>query len=152
MAKFDAEQATSWVAIQQLVNDWGFELDIHNGANIAELLTDDVVYHVRGAPRHGRDAVVQFYQTRLEELAATPAGVPIHRHAISNHRIAFKSPDEAAVTFTLVYFTTAMAAAGADPADPVAVADVQIDARRCDDGHWRIAMMNNVQALARVAK
>jgi ketosteroid isomerase-like protein len=152
MAKFTSTQAADWVSIQQLVNDWGYELDIHNGANIANLVTEDVVYHVRGAARDGRDAVVDFYKTRLTDLAATPAGVPVHRHAISNHRIAFDGADSASVTFTLVYFSTAMAAAGADPADPVAVADVQMNVRRCNDGHWRIASMDSAQALARAPK
>jgi SnoaL-like domain len=149
MAKFDLEQAIAWVAIQQLVNDWGYELDVNNGLNIADLVTDACSYTVRGVARTSRMEVAAFYKTRIGEF---PDGPPVQRHAQTNLRVQFKTADEASITFTLIYFTMAMVAAGADPADPTAVADVVMDVRRCDDGHWRISMFDSAQSLVRIAK
>jgi uncharacterized protein (TIGR02246 family) len=150
VAKFTTEQAVTVVAVQQLINDWGFELDIHNGANIADLVTEDCTYMGRGVPLQGRAAVAKFYKDRLEQLAATPAGVPIHRHTLSNLRVQFRNPDDVAITFSLVYYTTAGMASGTNHADPAAVADVRMDCRRDKDGEWRIAKFDSNQSFKRV--
>jgi hypothetical protein len=152
MAKFDMEQAVAWVAIQQLINDWGYELDVNNGLNIADLVTEDCHYTVRAVARLSRAEVLAFYKMRLGEFAEAGKEPPVQRHAQTNLRVQFKSADEAAITFTLIYFTSAMVAAGADPADPTAVADVRMDVRRCVDGHWRISMFDSVQSLVRVPR
>jgi uncharacterized protein (TIGR02246 family) len=150
VAKFTTEQAVTVVAVQQLINDWGFDLDIHNGANIADLVTEDCTYMGRGVPLQGRAAVVKFYKDRLEQLAATPAGVPIHRHTLSNLRVQFRNADDVAITFSLVYYTTAGMASGTNHADPAAVADVRMDCRRDKDGEWRIAKFDSNQSFKRV--
>ncbi len=146
MAKFTPDEAVAWVAIQQLINDWGYELDVNNGLQIADLLTETCSYTVRGVPRLSRADVAAFYQARLSEF---PDGPPIQRHAQTNLRVQFKNADEASITFTLIYFTTAIVAAGASEADPCAVADVVMDVKRCEDGHWRIAMFDSAQSLVR---
>ncbi len=149
MAKFTSQEAVAWVAIQQLINDWGYELDVNNGLNIADLVTEDCNYTVRAVPRLSRADVAAFYKTRLAEF---PDGPPVQRHAQTNLRVQFNSPCEASITFTLIYFTTAMIAAGADAADPTAVADVRMEVKCCDDGHWRISMFDSAQCLIRTAK
>ncbi len=146
MAKFTIEEAASWVAIQQLINDWGYELDVNNGLNIADLVTEDCNYTVRAVARLSRAEVAAFYKGRIAEF---PDGPPVQRHVQTNLRVQFKSAQEASITFTLVYFTTAIAAAGASEADPCAVADVVMDVKCCDDGHWRISMFDSVQTLVR---
>jgi uncharacterized protein (TIGR02246 family) len=152
LARFTAVQAHAVVEIQQLINDWGYELDLHNGKNIADLVTEDCTYVVRGGARTGRAAVVQFYAERLAELAATPEGVPTHRHALANLRVGFRSDVEAAITFNLIYFSTLGMASGADHADPASYADVRMDCRRDSDGHWRIARFDSNQSFRRVVK
>jgi uncharacterized protein (TIGR02246 family) len=151
MAKFDAEQAAAVVAIQQLIAEWSYELDVNNGVNMAGLLTDDCSYTVRGAPRHGPAEVVAFYEQRLAELSQLPAGVPIHRHTLSNLRTSFAGADRAEIAFTLVYFTTLGIAAGTDHADPALVADVQMTCRRGADGHWRIQRFDSQPVFRRVS-
>lgn len=152
MARFTAEQACAVVEIQQLIHDWGYELDLHNGQNIADLVTEDCTYVVGGVPREGRAGVIKFYAERLARLAATPEGVPIHRHALSNLRVSFSSTDTASITFNLIYFSTLGMAAGADHADPASYADVRMDCRRDPDGHWRISRFDSNQAFRRVLK
>jgi ketosteroid isomerase-like protein len=152
LARFSAEEARAVVEIQQLINDWGYELDLHNGENIADLVTEDCSYAVGGAPRSGRAEVVKFYAERRARLAATAEGVPTHRHLLSNLRTQFRSADEASITFNLIYFSTLGMASGTDHADPASYADVRMDCRRDADGHWRIARFDSNQAFRRVPK
>ena len=123
MAKFSMDQARAVVEVEQLINDWAHELDIHNGLHMPSLVTEDCTYTVGGMPRHGRAGVEKFYQERLARLSAQPAGVPTHRHALSNLRVSFRSASEVSITFTLIYFTTAGMASGTNHADPAAVAE-----------------------------
>lgn len=150
MAKFSVEQALARAEVQELINEWAHELDVHNGLHIAGLVTEDCVYIVGGTPRNGRAAVEKFYQDRLARLSAQPEGVPTQRHTLSNLRVRFGSHAEASITFSLVYFTTAGMASGLNHADPAAVADVRMDCRRGDDGHWRIAKFDSNQTFRRV--
>ena len=152
MARFTPSQAHSIVEINQLINDWAVEMDIANGTSMAELLTEDVSYTVRGMARIGRQEVKKFYEGRLAELGATPAGVPVHRHALCNLRVQFAAEDAAAITFSLIYFTEIVKGLGADCADPFSYADVQMDVRRCEDGHWRIARFDSTPVFVRAAK
>lgn len=151
MAKFTADQAHAYVEIQQLAHDWAFELDHHNGLHIAELVTNDVIYVLGGSPRTGREAVIQFYKDRLARLGATPEGVPIHRHALANLRVHFRNHAEASITFNLIYFSTAGHPKGTDQTDVSLYADVRMDVRRDEDGHWRIAMFDSNPSFRRVA-
>jgi uncharacterized protein (TIGR02246 family) len=144
------EQALAVTEVQQLINDWAYDLDIHEGLHVAGLVTEDCYYVVRGAPRHGRAAVEKFYQERLATLSAQPAGAPTQRHTLSNLRVSFRSAAEVSITFTLVYFTTAGMSSGLKHADPAAVADVRMDCRRDADGHWRIAKFESNQTFQRV--
>ena len=150
MAKFSMEQALAVVAIQQLINDWAQDLDIHNGLNVPALVTRECVYNVGGTAREGRAAVEKFYQERLARLSAQPGGVPTQRHTLSNLRVSFRNASDVSITFTLVYFTTAGMASGLNHADPAAVADVRMDCRLEDDGHWRIAKFDSNQTFRRV--
>jgi uncharacterized protein (TIGR02246 family) len=146
MAKFTMEETMAWVAIQQLINEWGAELDVNNGLNIGDLVTEDCAYTVRGVLRTSREEVQAFYKGRLAEFPDAP---PVQRHAQTNLVVTFTSADAADIKFTLVYFTTAIVAAGASEADPCAVADVTMQAQRSDDGHWRISMFDSAQSLVR---
>ena len=149
MAKLSMEQALARAELQELINAWATELDVHNGLHISGLVTEDCTYILGGNPRHGRAAVEKFYQDRLARLSALPEGVPTQRHILSNLRVNFGKPSEASIAFSLVYFTTAGMASGLNHADPAAVADVRMDCRREDDGHWRIAKFDSNQTFKR---
>ncbi len=146
MAHLSQQNAIDWVSVQQLINDWAYELDANEGLAIGDLVTENCHYVVRAVPRTSRADVEAFYRARLGEF---PDGPPTQRHVVSNIRVAFDGEVAAKVTFTLVYFTTAIAAAGADPADPCAVADVWMDVARAADGRWRIARFDSNQVIVR---
>jgi SnoaL-like domain len=150
VAKFSIEQAAAVAEVQQLINDWAYELDVNNGLHISGLVSGDCIYNVGGASRQGRAAVEKFYQERLERLSARPEGVPTQRHTLSNLRVSFRSAVEVSITFSLVYFTTAGMGSGLNHADPAAVADVRMDCRRDNDGQWQIAMFDSNQTFRRV--
>ena len=54
MAKFDMEQTMAVVAVQQLINDWAYDLDSHENANVGKVITDDVSFSMsEGLLREG---------------------------------------------------------------------------------------------------
>src|SRR5690242_1665291 len=97
MARFDMEQTMAIVAIQQLIHEWAYDLDVNEGLGVPKLITEDCQYVVRAVLRPNRAEVGKFYQGRLEELKATPAGPPLQRHVLSNFRFDLKTADDASV-------------------------------------------------------
>jgi ketosteroid isomerase-like protein len=150
VAKLSKEQAVAVIEVQQLINDWAYELDMQNGLYISNLITEDCIYSVRGTSLEGRAAVENFYKGRLQNLSAQPTGVPTQRHTLSNLRVGFRNENDVSINFTLVFFTTAGMASGVNHADPAAVADVRMDCRRGGDGEWRIAKFDSNQTFRRV--
>ena len=150
MAKFTTEQASAVAAIQQVINEWGNELDQNDGLKMIEsgVLTEDCRYFVGGAWRENRAEAAQFYRERKPRLEAQ-GGAPVMRHVNSNFRVSFVDENKAQVCFLLVYF----AAVGTPPftnyCDPLAVADVRMECRRDRDGEWRISLFESGQIFRR---
>ena len=150
MAKFTPEQAADVLAIKQVIYEWGDELDVHDGLEIADadVLTEDARYFVGGEWREGRAATAAFYKARMERLKAA-GGAPVMRHILTSLRVSFDGADAAKVGYLLVFF----AATGEPPfenyCDPLAVADVRMECRREADGHWRISMFDSGQIFRR---
>ena len=90
MAKYSADEAAAVLAIQQVINEWGDELDQNSGRKMTEakVLTDDVRYFVGGEWREGIAAVQAFYDQRWDTLTAGD-GAPVMRHVHSNYRAQF---------------------------------------------------------------
>jgi hypothetical protein len=151
VARFSAEEAAAVAAIQQVINEWGNELDQNSGLKIAEaaVLTDDVQYFVGGEWREGIAATAKFYQDRWARLSATEAGPPVMRHVHGNYRIAFASPDHASADFLLVFFARAGTPPFVGYADPLAVADVRMECRRDAAGDWKISRFDSGQIFQR---
>lgn len=151
MSKYTTGQALAYIEIEQLLHEWSYELDVHNGIDIGRLLTEDCSYHARGGVCSGRAAVMQFYRERLETLGATAAGAPVHRHMLANLRVRFNGADEASAGFSLIYFTAAGATPGTRHADPALTADVRMTVRRGADGVWLIARFDSEPVFLRAA-
>jgi len=148
MAKFTTQQAADVIAIQQVINEWGDELDQNSGLKITEsdVLTEDCRYNVGGEWREGRAAAAQFYVERWDRLAAA-GGAPVMRHLHTNFRTTFTSADTAETRFMLLFF----AKVGTPPfdgyCDPLAVAEVRMETRREPDGEWRISLFDSFQTF-----
>jgi hypothetical protein len=150
VAKFSTEQAAAVAAIQQVINEWGDELDQNSGLKIAAagVLTGDCRYFVGGEWREGIGATAKFYQDRWDRLQAAD-GAPVMRHLHCNYRIALTAEDQATVGFLLLFFAKVGDPPFVGYCDPLAVADVQMECRREADGHWRISMFNSGQIFQR---
>ncbi len=149
MAKFTVEQAADVAAIQQVINEWGDELDTNDGLKLieADVLTGDCRYNVGGTWREGAAEAAKFYAERKTRLAAA-GGVPVMRHLMMGYRVRFTGGDKAEVGFQLLFFV-AVGAPPFDTCDPAAVADVRMEVRREADGHWRIGMFDSGQTFRR---
>ncbi len=149
MAKFTLEQAAAVMAVQQVINQWATVMDLDNGLTMAPLLTPDCVYTVRAIPRHGPQAVVQFYEGRLKEFADASSEPPVHRHLLSNFRVNFAAQDHAMVQFQLLYFAGPGTAPIITQNMPIAVADVSMECRCDADGEWLISQFDSSQCFIR---
>lgn len=147
MAKFSSDEALAVVAVQQLINDWAYDLDFHANLHVGNVVTDDVAYNVGGALRQGRAAVEGFYADRREKLKNSADSNPVIRHINTNFRTSFVSRDEVKVTFSLLFYSTEVK--GFNPTDVIAVADVWMTCRRGSDGDWKIAKFDSTQPLKR---
>lgn len=150
MARFTTDEAAAVLAIQQVINEWGDELDQHDGLKMieADVLTPDCRYFVGGEWREGRAAAAQFYVERKDRLVAA-GGAPVMRHIMSNYRIAFEAPDHAKIGFLLLFFAKVGEPPFVGYCDPLAVADVRMECRLDGDGHWRISCFDSGQIFQR---
>lgn len=150
MAFFNSEQAAAVAAIQQVINEWGDELDQNSGTKIGQsgILTQDVRYFVGGEWREGRAAVSGYYLQRWDRLTAGE-GAPVMRHLNCNFRVHFTDHDRAQVTFQLLFFSKMGEPPFVGYCDPLAVADVRMECRREADSHWRIALFDSRQIFQR---
>jgi hypothetical protein len=150
VAKFSTEQAAAVAAIQQVINEWGDELDTNSGLKIADaaVLTDDVQYFVGGEWREGIGATAQFYKDRWDRLTAA-GGAPIMRHVHGNYRVGFKTEDHATVGFLLLFFAKVGEPPFVGYCDPLAVADVRMECRRDGGGDWKISRFDSGQIFQR---
>lgn len=149
MAMFEPAQAIDLLAISQLINVWAKELDDNNGVGVGPMVTQDCAYSVPGSSYQGRAQVVKYYEDRLASLEASPTGLPVHRHVISNLCIDFMASDKANVSFVMTYYTALSSLAGSSPADPALVGDGDMIVQREADGHWRIAHLDTEAILVR---
>ena len=149
MAKFSLEEIVAVGEIQQLINDWVYELDFNHGVGIGQIVTEDCSYHMHSGLRSGRQEIVAAYRQRLDRLTGDGGEVPPMRHLNANLRVEFRDRDSAAITFGMTFFTAEGHPAGTGHTDASAIADVWMDCRREGDGHWRISRFHSAQPFAR---
>jgi ketosteroid isomerase-like protein len=140
MSRLDPEAALSALELQQLIADWGHELDANGGLGLMDLCTEDCNYVVGGTSFRGRAAVRRFYVDRGERVRTQQKdGVRTQRHTISNLRISFQDASRANLEFTIVNYSGEGKAPVFGLAGPSIVADCRMHCRREGDGSWRIA-------------
>lgn len=144
MPRFTPEEAIFVIEINQLVNDWGADLDLYGGMNVAPLCTADCHYLVGGTLHLGHAAIRAFYTARNQRVAALQRdGIRTQRHTISNQRIGFIADGHAAAQFILVNYSGEGKAPIRDLIGPTIVADCQMEFRRDADGEWRISLFDS---------
>ena len=144
MARFDQEAAGAVAELQQLVNDWGYELDMNDCKGVPELCTGDCNYIVGGNSHRGPAAIARFYAARNERVRTQQKdGVRTQRHTISNFRVSFRDRHNASLTFLLVNYSAEGKAPVLNLVGPTIIADCQFKCRREPGGEWRIAEFNS---------
>jgi len=144
MPRFATETVISTLELQQLILDWGHDLDINGGLNVSALCTQDCNYLIGGKSHSGHAAVTKFYSDRAERIRTQQKdGVRTQRHALSNIRVAIKDQDRATVTFTVVNYSAEGKAPARNLVGPTIVADARMECRREADGEWRIALFDS---------
>jgi len=143
MPRFNQQNAVDAIEVQQLIVDWGYELDAHGGADIAGFCTDNCQYIVGGMTHHGHADVAQFYAARNERVRTQQKdGVRTQRHTISNFRVTFSDQDHAIVNFILVNYSAEGKAPALNLVGPTIVADCRMKCRR-EAGEWRISLFDS---------
>lgn len=144
MPRFSNETALSALEVQQLILDWGHDLDINGGLKVADLCTGDCTYNVGGKVHTGPAAVTKFYTERAERIRTQQKdGIRTQRHSISNLRVLFKDKAQATVTFLVVNYSAEGKAPALNLVGPTIVADSRMECRREADGEWRIALFDS---------
>lgn len=144
MPRFDHDTAIAALELQQLILDWGNELDINGGLNVAALCTEDCTYVVGGNTHRGPAGVTKFYSDRAERIRTQQKdGVRTQRHTITNLRVAFRDKDHATVGFMVVNYSAEGKAPALNLVGPTIVADSRMECRRDAAGEWRIALFDS---------
>ena len=144
MPRFDQDAAIKAIALQQLINEWGYELDFNGGLTMPRLCTEDVNYLVGGTSYRGHAAVQKFYADRGERVRTQQKdGVRTQRHTISNYRLASSAADHAEVTFLLVNYSAEGKAPALNLVGPTIIADCRMEFRLEADGEWRISLFDS---------
>ena len=144
MARFTQEMAIATLEIQQLVAEWGYDLDAHGGENVAALCTPDCRYLVGGTLHQGHAPIAAFYAARNARVAAQQRdGARTQRHTITNQRTTFTDDDTAAATFLLVNYSREGKAPALDLIGPTIIADCRMEFSRESGGEWRIALFDS---------
>lgn len=144
MPRFNQEDAISAMEVNQLILDWGYDLDINNATNITDFCTADCDYFLAGKVHHGHAPVKAFYAARNVRVSEQQRdGIRTQRHTISNIRFDFKDRDNVSTNFLLVNYSNEGKPPVLNLVGPTIVADCRMDCRRDDDGEWRIAMFDS---------
>lgn len=144
MPRFDKDTAIDALELNQLVSDWGYELDMNGGAAIASLCTEDCKYLIGGVAHQGREAVTKFYAARNERVRTQQKdGARTQRHTITNPRTSFPGKDKARMEFLLVNYSAEGKAPALNLVGPTIIADCRMEFERGADGEWRIALFDS---------
>jgi uncharacterized protein (TIGR02246 family) len=115
--------------IEDLIYTHSWLLDHGRGEEIIDLYTDDGVMAGVGPERVGRAGILEYARARKPSRTA--------RHVCTNLRLRAVDPDHVTGTFIITLYRSD----DCPPRDatPIALADIDDEYLRCDDGRWRIA-------------
>lgn len=148
MRNYTLDQLLVAYELEQRLYDFAEEIDINGAGDVGEFYTEDAVFHAGPNQICGREAIVQFYRTRNENVAKYQKdGARTGRHTFLNVRAFIKDEN----TATLKFLNVNYAGEGKPPVQglkgPSAVADCRMECRREADGAWRFTEFAPFQAL-----
>jgi hypothetical protein len=139
MRNFDAEAAVTVTELQQLVVDFGRDVDFNDARNMADFYAEDGLLVAGNASCRGRSAIGKFYADRNERVRSEQKdGVRTVRHAYTNVQIVIEGPQRAIVNFGSINYSGPGTPPLTGHVGPTLFSDCQMTLRREANGQWLI--------------
>jgi len=148
MRRLTAETLAITVELQQMLYDFGHEIDVRCGEGIADYYCADGAFVVGDVRYQGRAAIEAFYTAERERIRTTMQdGERQLLHAFVNPRVLVADDHRhATILCTNLNFSSEGARPIAGPIAANLIVDCRLDCRLEDDGQWRIAEFSaNIQ-------
>lgn len=140
MAGFNGQRAPDALALQQLIADYCYELDLTGGINAFQFFTEDGRLEVGTMAFTGHEEMKAFYQDFLEQVRESETtGERTTRHVFSNLRIDFTTTDHAVADFIVMNFSSGGTPPIQGATSATIISDVRCKCQRTSDGDWLIA-------------
>ena len=140
MAEFHGQRASDALALQQLISDYCYELDLTGGINSYRFFTADGCLEVGTMSFRGHEKMKSFYQGFLNQVKKSEStGERTTRHVYTNLRIAFDGTDRALVEFIVMNFSSGGGPPIVGTISPTIISDARCQCRRSENGTWLIA-------------
>jgi hypothetical protein len=141
MRRLTAETLAITVELQQMLYDFGHEIDVRCGEGIADYYCADGAFVVGDVRYEGHAAIEAFYVAERERIRITMKdGQRQLFHAFVNPRVLIADDRRhATILSTNINFSDEGARPIAGPIAANLIVDCRLDCRLEDDGQWRIA-------------
>lgn len=133
-------RASDALALQQLISEYCYELDLTGGINAFRFFTTDGRLEVGTMAFTGHGEMKGFYRGFLEQVRESePMGKRTTRHVFTNLRIDYVDADVAVVDFIVMNFSSGGVPPILGATSPTVISDARCKCRRSADGSWLIA-------------
>ncbi len=135
------ERAAIVIELQQMLFDFGHEIDAHQGRDITDFYAEDGVWVLGTQTLTGHAALREFYTRYYERVAREQKdGQRQLLHAFTNVRVTVADDGaSAAIDFFNLNFSAEGARPASGPIMPTMIVECRMECRREADGVWRIA-------------
>lgn len=146
MRRFNAAQSAIVVELQQMLFDFGDEIDAHIGRGITEYYMEDGVFAIGETRYEGRAAIARFYAEHGERIRSQQKdGARQVLHAFVNVRVTIHDERHATLNFFNLNYAAPGAAPVFGPIAPNMIVECGMEVHRDPaDDCWRIAEFNSV--------
>jgi ketosteroid isomerase-like protein len=151
MRKFDQQSAIIAIELQNLIAEFGHDLDTNNGLNATDFYTEDGVFAVGDFSHRGHAAIRKFYSDRAERIRTVAKdGIRVSSHTFNNARVTVTDQNNATIEFINVNYGGEGKPPVLGPIAPAMVTNCRMVCRREADGIWRITSFSGTPAFVGV--
>lgn len=146
MRRFDTAQAAVVIELQQMLFDFGHEIDANLGRGITDYYAEDGVFALGETRYEGHEAIARFYAEHGERIRNHQKdGVRQVLHAFVNVRVSVHDESRATLDFFNINYAASGAAPVAGPIAPNMIVQCRMEVRRdATDHRWRILIFSSV--------
>jgi hypothetical protein len=145
MRKLDQTSAIIAMELQQMVAEFGHDLDANGGQNITDFYAEDGMFAVGDYMHKGHAAIRKFYSDRADRIRAVAKdGIRVSSHTFNNTRITIEDNNNATIYFINVNYGGEGTPPVLGPIAPAMITNCRMVCRRGADGLWRITLFSGV--------